>query len=102
MRIVIVVFFAEKFVQIVDEVMTVKEEKDEGNTKKEHDLDEFFSQKHHYTILIWALLLSHRKRMFYNRIWVRCWHSGDASPSPNLHSPGNAVIHQRYQFILSR
>ena len=30
----IVVFLAEKFVQIVDEVITVKEEKDEGNTKK--------------------------------------------------------------------
>lgn len=31
--------------------MTVKEEKDEGNTKKKHDLNEFFSQKYHYTIL---------------------------------------------------
>ena len=30
----IVVFLAEKFVQIVDEVVTVKEENDEGNTKK--------------------------------------------------------------------
>ena len=30
----IVVYLAEKFVQIVDEVITVKEEKDEGNTKK--------------------------------------------------------------------
>ena len=36
--------------------------------------------------------------MFYNRImlscyriWVRCWHSGDASFSPNLHSPGNCI-----------
>ena len=48
----IVVFLAENFLQIVDEVVTVKEEKDEGNTKKEHDLDELFSQNHHYTILI--------------------------------------------------
>ena len=30
----IVVFLAENFVQIVVEVVTVKEEKDEGNTKK--------------------------------------------------------------------
>ena len=29
----IVVFLTKKFVQIVDKIMTVKEEKDEGNTK---------------------------------------------------------------------
>ena len=30
--------------------------------------------------------------MFYNRIWVRCWHSDNASPSPNLHSPGCGYV----------
>ena len=53
-------------------MIAVKEEKDKGNTKKNHGLDEFFSQKHHYTILSWTLHLSHRKRIFYNRIMLSC------------------------------
>ena len=64
----IVMFLTEKFVQMINKVMIVKEEKGGANTKKKQDLNEFFSQKHRYTIIIWALLLSHRKRIFYNRI----------------------------------
>ena len=45
----IVVFLAETFFQIVDEVVTVKEEK---MKEIRNDLDGFFSQKHHYTIFI--------------------------------------------------
>ena len=55
---------------VVDEMIAVKEEKDKGNTKKKLRSGRIFGQKHHYTILIWTLLLSHRKRVFYNRIML--------------------------------
>lgn len=41
----IVMFLAEKFVQIVDEVVTVKEEKDEGNVKKKFTIWTNFSHE---------------------------------------------------------
>ena len=38
----IVVFLAEKFVQIVDKVVTVKEEKDKENTKEKSRSERIF------------------------------------------------------------
>ena len=82
----------EEFVQIVDEVMTVKEEKDEGNTKKNTIWTNFSVRNITIKSSIGLSFLVIGKECFIIEFWVRCWHSGDASPSPNLHSPGNYSI----------